>query len=236
MHAFLLAAGEGRRLRPLTDSRPKPMIVMRGRPILEHNIRLLAAHGIRDIILNTYYLPATVMEHFGDGSRFGVRIVYSHEPSLLGTAGALNPARDILGERFLLMYGDNLSTCNLSRLIEKHGNGALATVALFERDDVFQSGVARLESDDRISAFIEKPQPGHELSRWVNAGALVLEASVFDFIPRSGPSDIGRDVLPAALAAGKRINGYRMTERLWWIDSLADYERTLADDTLQELS
>jgi NDP-sugar pyrophosphorylase family protein len=235
MRAFLLAAGAGQRLRPLTDSLPKPMIAIRGRPILEYNVRLLAAHGVREIVINTHYLPATIVEYFGDGSAFGVRIEYSHESSLLGTAGALNPVRAMFGERFLLMYGDNLSTCDLSRMLEKHDDGAIATVALFPRDDVLQSGVARLESDDRITAFIEKPRPGEELSRWVNAGILVLEPSIFEFIPPSGSSDIGRDVLPAALAAGKHVNGYRMTERLWWIDSIADYDRTLADDSLQLL-
>jgi NDP-sugar pyrophosphorylase family protein len=235
MHAFLLAAGEGRRLRPLTDSVPKPMIVIRGRPILEYNVRLLAAHGIGDIVINTHYLPETVMDHFGDGSKFGVRITYSHEPALLGTAGALNPVRAALGGRFLLVYGDNLSTCDLSRLLEKRDDDALATIALFQRDDVSQSGVARLEFDDRITAFIEKPQPGQELSHWISAGILALKADIFEFIPPSGSSDIGRDVLPAALAAGKRIDGYRMTERLWWIDSIADYNRTLADNDLTQL-
>jgi len=235
MRAFLLAAGEGQRLRPLTNSLPKPMISVRGRPILEHNVRLLAAHGIRDIVINTHYLPATVMEHFGDGSKLGVRIAYSHETSLLGTAGALNPVRATLGERFLLMYGDNLSTCNLSRMFEKHDGGAIATVALFQRDDVSQSGIALLESDDRITAFVEKPERGQEVSHWVSAGVLVLEADIFEFIPPRGSSDIGRDVLPAALAAGKRVDGYRMAEHLWWIDSIADYDRTIADDALELL-
>jgi hypothetical protein len=88
MKALVLAAGEGRRLRPLTLDRPKPMLPIAGRPLLEHLVALLAAHGIREIAINLHYHPEAIVDHLGDGSRFGVRITYSHEPRLLGSAGA----------------------------------------------------------------------------------------------------------------------------------------------------
>src|ERR1700676_2990811 len=116
MRAFVLAAGEGRRLRPLTERVPKPMIEIRGRPILEHNVRLLVRHGFDDITINTHYLPDVVTAHFGDGRKFGARISYSHEDELLGTAGALNAVRARFDETFAVLYGDNLTTCDLSRL------------------------------------------------------------------------------------------------------------------------
>src|SRR5271165_2844762 len=90
VRAFVLAAGEGRRLRPLTDAVPKPMIPIRGRPILEHNVRMLARAGVTEIVVNLHHRGETIVEHFGDGSLFGVAISYVTEPELLGTAGALN--------------------------------------------------------------------------------------------------------------------------------------------------
>jgi NDP-sugar pyrophosphorylase family protein len=230
MRAFILAAGEGRRLRPLTERVPKPMIEVRGRPILEHNVRLLVRAGVRDITINTHYLPDVVTTNFDDGKKFGARISYSHETELLGTAGALNAVRDRFEETFVVVYGDNLTTCDLSRLIEVHRSGqATATIAVYARDDVSQSGVVVLDGDDRVLRFVEKPQAEERLGHWVNAGLLVLEPSIFRYIPSEGFSDFGRDVFPAALAAGDRIQAYRMTEHLWWIDSLADYERTVRD-------
>jgi NDP-sugar pyrophosphorylase family protein len=235
VQAFVLAAGEGRRLRPLTDDVPKPMIPIRGRPILEHNVRMLARYGASEIVINLHHRGDTIRAHFGDGGRFGVKIEYSEERELLGTAGALNAVRERFRAPFFLIYGDNLTTCDLGRLRARHREGAIATVALFEREDVAQSGVAALDGNDRITAFVEKPAPGTEPSHWVSAGVMVLDPAIFDFIPSSGPSDIGRDVLPAALAAGRVVAGYRMSERLWWIDSHADYDRTSADPALAQL-
>jgi len=230
MRAFILAAGEGRRLRPLTARAPKPMIEIRGRPILEHNVRLLVRHGARDVTINTHYLPDVVTKHFGDGERFGARIAYSHEPELLGTSGALNAVRERFDETFVVLYGDNLTTCDLSRMIEAHrGSGALGSIAVYHRDDVTQSGVVVLDNADRVLSFVEKPGAEQRLGNWVNAGILVLEPAIFRHIPPRGFSDFGRDVFPAALAAGDALRGYRMSEDLWWIDSLADYERTAAD-------
>jgi NDP-sugar pyrophosphorylase family protein len=236
VRAFVLAAGEGHRLRPLTENVPKPMIEIAGRPILEHNVRMLVRYGVTDITINTHYMPDAVTRHFGDGSAFGARISYSYEPELLGTAGALNAVRDRFEETFFVIYGDNLTTCDLSLLLERHRAGAgIATIALFQRDDVSQSGVAQLDSSDRIVGFVEKPKSDEAIGHWVNAGLLVLEPAIFRRIPMRGFSDFGKDVFPSALAAGGVLSGYRITERLWWIDSLADYERTLADPMLHGL-
>jgi len=227
MRALILAAGEGSRLRPLTEHVPKPMLEIAGRPILEHNVRLLARYGIRDIVINLHYHPEAVIEHFRDGAELGVRISYSYEPELLGTAGALNPIRASLTSTFLVLYGDNLSTCSISNLLELHGRSeAAATVALFEREDVLASGIVGLDEDDRITRFLEKPQAGEVFSHWVNAGILALEPDALGAVPPTGFSDFGRDVLPELLARGRKLSGYRMTEDLFWIDSLRDYERT----------
>jgi NDP-sugar pyrophosphorylase family protein len=224
---MLLAAGEGRRLGSTTLDRPKPMLEIAGRPILDHNIRFLARHGIRDLIVNLHHCPETITQYFGDGASRGVRISYSYEPALLGTAGAVKNVSQHFDETFIVMYGDNLSTCDLSRFVDFHRRkSGAATVALFHREDATASGIAELDGSDRIVRFLEKPRADEVFSRWVNAGILIMEPAVLDFIPNGRASDFGRDVLPAVLAAGQPIYGYRMTEELWWVDSPEDLERT----------
>src|SRR5581483_7303519 len=107
MRAVILAAGEGQRLHPLTKDVPKPMLTLAGRPILEHNVRMLARYGITDIAINTHHCPGSIVEHFGDGSSLGVKITYAPEKTLLGTAGALIPLRECLSSTFVVLYGDN---------------------------------------------------------------------------------------------------------------------------------
>jgi mannose-1-phosphate guanylyltransferase len=224
---MLLAAGEGRRLGSTTLDRPKPMLEIAGRPILDHNIRFLARHGIRDLIVNLHHCPETITQYFGDGASRGVRISYSYEPALLGTAGAVKNVWQHFDETFIVMYADNLTTCDLSRFIDFHRRkSGAATVALFHREDATASGIAELDGSDRIVRFLEKPRADEVFSRWVNAGILIMEPAVLDFIPNGRASDFGRDVLPAVLAAGQPIYGYRMTEELWWVDSPEDLERT----------
>jgi NDP-sugar pyrophosphorylase family protein len=228
MRALILAAGEGQRLRPFTQTMPKPMLSIAGRPILEHNVRLLERHGVREIAINLHHQPQAIRAHFGDGSSFGVHLRYTHEPELLGTAGALTQLRDYFTETFLVLYGDNLSTCDIGALLAQHrSHAAETTIALFSREDVSASGVAILDEADRIIGFIEKPAPGQTASTWVNAGIVAFEPHVLGYISRT-PCDFGRDVFPRMLAEKCALSGYRMreSESLWWVDSPADYERT----------
>ncbi|HTA38492.1 MAG TPA: nucleotidyltransferase family protein [Candidatus Acidoferrales bacterium] len=225
----MLAAGCGERLRPLTDDRPKPMIEIGGKPILRYNLETLARAGVREAVINLHYLPDRVREYFG-AECAGIALSYSYEPELLGTAGAARKCADFLrGDDFVVAYGDNLSTIDLGRLVAQHRrHDADLTLAVFHRDDVAASGIVGLDATDRVTRFLEKPREDEIFSRWVNAGYFVAKPSVLDAIPDNGPSDFGRDVLPLLLARGAHVDGYRMTERLWWIDSPADYERTLA--------
>jgi NDP-sugar pyrophosphorylase family protein len=134
---------------------------------------------------------------------------------------------DILTDTFAILFGDNLSTCNLEKMLDLHrSNGADATIALYRREDVRASGVAEIEPDDRIRRFIEKPSPEQTASRWVNAGIIFAQPVLLRYVPRERPSDLGRDVIPAMLSDGCSIFGYRMTEQLHWIDTPEDYERT----------
>jgi len=231
---MLLAAGRGSRLAPLTDTVPKCMVPIAGRPLLEHTVRWLATHGVTDLVINLHHLPEVVTDHFSDGGELGLRITYSAEQELQGTAGALRDAARVfpLDDPFFLWFGDNLSRCRLDRLWEAHRRvGGIATMALHERPDPTQSGIVSLDADDRITRFLEKPRPDQVFSHWVNAGILVLEPVILGALPTSGPADLGRDIFPALLAAGERLGGYRLSasEGLWWIDTPADLRAVQAD-------
>ncbi|HEY1977023.1 MAG TPA: nucleotidyltransferase family protein [Candidatus Baltobacteraceae bacterium] len=230
MRALVLAAGCGERLRPLTADRPKPMIEIGGKPVLQYNIELLARAGVREAVVNLHYQPDAIRSHFGDGRRFGVTIAYEYEPELLGTAGAArNAAARLRNGDFIVVYGDNLSTIDIAALTAFHREkDADLTIALFHRDDPGPSGIVAVDADSRVTRFVEKPRAGDVFSRWVNAGYLVAKSSVLDLIPADRPYDFGRDLLPRLIGDGARVFGYRMTEPLWWIDSLEDYRRTQA--------
>ena len=224
----MLAAGQGVRLRPLTERIPKCMVRLGGKPLLEYGIRWLRKHGVTDLAVNLHYLPEAVTEYFGDGERWDVHITYSREPEALGTAGGVKRMAPFFRGPFFVWYGDNLSTCRLDRLWQRHvSGGGAATVALHYRDDPVHGGIVALDAQDRITRFLEKPARSEVFSRWVNAGIYVLEPSVLDAIPAGRPVDFGLDVFPAMLAQGQALSGYRMSEgeRLWWVDRAADLQR-----------
>jgi NDP-sugar pyrophosphorylase family protein len=232
VQAVILAAGEGRRLGPLTEKRPKPMLSLAGKPVLEHNLRLLRAHGIVRIFMNIHHCANAIVEHFGDGSALGIHVEYSREETLLGTAGALRPLREWLTSTFLVLYGDNLTTCDLTALIAFHRlKGGVVTMAVYHRENATAGGIMQFDADDRIVRFVEKPKSGEVFSSWVNAGIMVCEPQVLDAIP-PGFSDFGKNIIPDLLAAGKALFAYRMDdrrERLFWIDSPEDYERAKSE-------
>lgn len=228
--AMLLAAGKSTRLADLAGGLPKPMLPIGGRPLIEHTVLTLAGAGITDIMINLHHRGEAVQAHFRDGARFGVRMHYSHEPELLGTAGGILKCRTFFEDGpFVVIYGDNLTTCRLDRLAAHHHQcQGIGTIALFWRDDVSPHSSVAIEADTRITGFIEKPRSEDAPSHWISAGIIVFEPQVLDRIPSTVPCDLGFDVFPLLLAEGERLYGYYMTgdEGLWWIDTPAHYERT----------
>ncbi|MHB8642698.1 MAG: nucleotidyltransferase family protein [Gaiellaceae bacterium] len=234
MKALLLAAGLGSRLRPLTDAVPKCLLPVAGKSTLLRAVELLRGQGVTDLIVNLHHRPETVVAVLGDGRALGVRVEYSHEPELLGTAGALDACRDRLDGRFLVLFADNVYACDLDDVLTLHErHGATLTMALHRRDDARQSGWAEVDEDGRVARFVEKPEAAAPFGGWVNAGLLVCEQGVLKAVPRGVSSDFGRDVVPALLAAGEPVAGYRMAreELLLWIDTPADLDR--AAETLR---
>lgn len=229
MKALILAAGEGTRLRPLTLDRPKPMVPLAGRPILEHLVGLLRLHGVTRVAINLHYKPEAIVDYFGDGRHFGVSIEYSWESRLLGSAGAAKQLEWFLTEPFVVLYGDVLTNLDLSALARKHAErSSLATLALYAPDDLTRCGVVELAADDRIVDFVEKPAhalPGH----LANAGVGVFEPDVLNFVPHGRSFDFGHDVIPMLVARGLPVFGHVGDGYILDIGSPERYAQARAD-------
>lgn len=234
MKAMLLAAGEGTRLRPLTLDRPKPMVPIGGRPILEHLVGSTRACGIREMVINLHYCPDAITEYFGDGSAAGVHITYSRERALLGSAGAVKQVGPAyFSETFLVLYGDVLTDIDLRDLVRLHRErGGLATLALYEVEDPSRAGIVQTAADGRVSRFVEKPVAGESAGNLANAGVYVLEPAVLDWIPAGAPCDFGRDVFPALLSAGIPIYAHRLPGYVQDIGSPERYAQAEEDARL----
>lgn len=219
--AVILAAGKGNRLAGVVDDIPKPMININGRPILEHNLLSLKNIGVTNIYLNLHQLPEVIKNYFGNGEKFGVKITYSFEPELLGTAGALNNFRPYLSEKpFMLIYGDNLINFDLVSLINFHvKKDGLAALGLYYREEVHLSGVVETSTDGLITRFVEKPLAGSESSHWVNTGVYVLAPKILDYIPSAGRTDFGKDLFPGLIKKGEKLYGLKVNGQVIPIDT-----------------
>jgi mannose-1-phosphate guanylyltransferase len=214
MKAMILAAGLGTRLRPVTYAMPKPMVPVLNRPVMEHTARLLARHGFDEAIANLHWFPELIEAHFGDGSDFGLRLSYSFEERLLGTAGGVRNAGDFLGDSFLVVAGDALTDIDFGAMRAFHeSHDGLVTMATKRVADTDQFGVVIAGADGRIQGFQEKPDPAEALSDLANTCIYMFRAEVFDYFPAPGTSndagpddppefaDWAKDVFPALLEA-----------------------------------
>ncbi|MFA5839287.1 MAG: NDP-sugar synthase [Candidatus Margulisiibacteriota bacterium] len=226
MKAFIMAAGYGTRLEPLTIAVPKPMVPIVNIPTMQHNVELLKQHGLKEIVANIHYHPEQIENFFGDGNMFGVSLTYSYEEELLGTAGGVKRMASKIAkvnDTFLVLSSDALTDINLGRLIAYHKEKkALVTMALCEMEDVSQFGVVERDEEGKILAFQEKPRPEEARSKFVNTGIYVMEPAILDLIPK-GHYDFGKQLFPELVANKSEIYGYQMVE--YWSDvgSLEQY-------------
>lgn len=214
MKAYVMAAGVGTRLEPLTLAVPKPMVPVCNVPIMEYNISLLKKHGLSDITANLHYFPEHIENYFKDGSAHGVRMAYSFEEELMGTAGGVRKMAGVSmlkeGERAVVMSADVLTDIDLSSLIKFHEErGSRATIALIEVEDTSEFGVVVTDDSGRITAFQEKPRNEEALSRMVNTGVYVLEKEVVDLIPPETFYDFGKELFPLLVSKGVPFFGYK---------------------------
>jgi NDP-sugar pyrophosphorylase family protein len=207
---LLLAAGKGERLRPLTDDRPKSMVAIAGRPMVDYSLFWLRTQGITEVAINLHHLPDVLASHVGDGGRHGVRVRYSREVRLLGSAGALVPLLEFFRtERdFVVLYGDVLTNLDLAAVLDQHRHrGAEVTVVVTTAEDPTRCGVVEFDADGWIRSWIEKPRRDQVFSGWVNAGIYVCSGRVLEHLPRPCPVpyDFAADFVPVLLARGVRM-------------------------------
>lgn len=201
MKAIIMAGGEGSRLRPLTCDRPKPLVPVLGKPIMEYGIELLKKHGIKDIGVTLQYLPNAIIDYFGDGSKWGVNLQYFLEEVPLGTAGSVKNAETFLDESFLVISGDALTDFNLSEIIAFHfKKQSLATIVLTVVSNPLEYGIVITDSANNITSFLEKPGWGEVFSDTVNTGIYVFEPDILKLIPEKTVFDFSKDLFPKILA------------------------------------
>jgi mannose-1-phosphate guanylyltransferase len=208
--AFLLAAGIGSRLRPITDTTPKCMLEIGGRPLLGIWLDELASAGAQDVLVNLHYLPDVVRAYVaGRDGPPAVRLFF--EPELLGSAGTLAANRDwVVGEDFFLACNaDNLTDFDLRSLVEDHHrSGAVATLTAFHSPDPSAGGVLETDAGGWVTSFTEKP--AHPVSDLVNAGMYAFSPALLAEIGRPAPVDIGYDLLPRLVGRARvvPVEGY----------------------------
>src|SRR6201996_137510 len=203
-----MAGGEGTRLRPLTSNQPKPMMPLVNRPMIEHIIGLLKKHGFEEIVVTVAFQANTIRTYFGNGSEFGVRMVYATEEMPLGTAGSVRNAMDELTEPFLVISGDVVTDIDLAAVVEFHRERkALATIGLKAMENPLEFGIVITREDGSIERFLEKPSWGQVFSDTINTGIYVLEPEVFDYIEPGKPVDFSSDVFPRLLDDGMPLFG-----------------------------
>lgn len=218
MKALLLAGGFGTRLRPLTYTRPKPLLPVANRPHVLHVFDLLQRHGVDDVVLLTSYLASTFDFLVEVARERGMRLDVTQEVEPLGTAGALKNAEAFTGdEAFLAFNGDVLTDVDLTEVVAFHrARGAEATICLTPVEDPSIYGVVAAEPDGRVRQFIEKPPPGTAPTNLINAGVYVLEPSVLARIPPDEPCSIERATFPEMVEEGARL--FATPSERYWID------------------
>lgn len=160
MKAIIVSGGKGERLRPLTDTLPKPMIEVAGRPILEHIINLFKKNGITDFIISVCYLPEKITDYFGNGKNFGVNIkyIYEKENFPLGTAGNIAAARHLIDSTFIVTYADILRDLNIADMVKFHKNKkGIATLNIYKREGKYPKSMVFFDKNSKITKFVERP-------------------------------------------------------------------------------
>ena len=230
MKAVIMAGGEGSRLRPLTCDRPKPMVPLMNRPMMEHIVALLKRYGLQEIGVTLQYLPEQIQKYFGDGQEFGVSMQYFIEDPPLGTAGSVKNSGDFLDETFMVISGDALTDFNLQKAMDFHRQkGGVATLVLTSVETPLEYGVVIADKSGVITQFLEKPGWGEVFSDTVNTGIYILEPEVLQFIPEGKMFDFAKDLFPLLMKKGYPLYGY-VAEGYWCdIGNLKQYHEAHLD-------
>jgi len=221
MRAMILAAGKGTRLRPLTESVPKPLIEVAGRPMIAFPLQLLRDAGIKEVVINLHHLGDQIRQRLGDGSAYGVRITYSEENPILDTGGAIGAARRFLdGDTFVVLNADTVIDLRLMDVVEFHArHHAIATMVLRPDPDAARHDDIGIDGAHRIRRLLGQAygdaadRDDEPMERLMFPGVHVFEPRVFDYMP-DGVYSVTRDTYPRLLAAGEPVYGY--VHRGYW--------------------
>ena len=210
MQCVILAGGRGSRLGPLTETRPKALVEVAGRPFLEYQLELLRRSGVREVVLCVGYLGAEVEQTIGDGSRLGLSVQYSFDGSQpLGTAGAVRNALPLLDESFLVTYGDTLLTVDHSAVARAHASSGLpALMTVLENENRYAPSNAVVEGE-LVVAYRKNPPP--QQARWIDYGLLAFQRAAIEH------SDADLEPVLAKLADERRLAAYAVDERFYEI-------------------
>lgn len=219
--AIVLAAGRGERMMPLTKDSPKPLMPIHGKPMMEYVVDLLAAHGICHVGVNLFYQADAIKRHFGNGERFGVKMLYVRECELTGTAGGAKKVAEKMGikEPFFVISSDIMVNFDLTDIYSFHQqHGGIATICCYWRSreqlQFKKSGLVLFDANTKqVVQFIERPKGEEDIvSQWVNSSVYVLSPEILDLIPNeiegSKIVDLPKHVFPALLDRGVKLYTY----------------------------
>lgn len=215
----MLVGGQGSRLRPLTETTPKPMLPVAGVPFLTHVLARAKEAGVDHVVLSTSYKAEVFSEHFGDGTSLGLELEYVQELEPLGTGGGIRNVASSLrggpGDPVLIFNGDVLSGHDIAGQVRDHeSSGAAVTLYLTEVDDPRRFGIVPTDGDGRVTAFLEKSES--PVTNRINAGCYVFRRDVIDRIPAGRPVSVERETFPQLLADGVLVRGW--VESTYWLD------------------
>jgi len=223
--AIIMAGGEGTRLRPLTCNRPKPMIPVMNKPVIEHAVNLLKRHNITDIIISLFYLPENIQNYFGDGSEWDVNISYSVEETPLGTAGGVKQAMGGSNDTFVILSGDGIIDFDITEIINFHNTKSSPfTIVLNHVSKPTEYGIVITREDGTIDKFLEKPSWSEVFSDTANTGMYVINPKIIgEYIPDNTKYDFSFDLFPQLQENKIPLYGY-IAEGYWCdVGNLSSY-------------
>jgi NDP-sugar pyrophosphorylase family protein len=239
MKAMILAAGEGMRLRPITETVPKALVEVGGRPLIDYALDTVRRAGLTEVVINLHHLGDLIRDHVGDGSAHGLRALYSAEDPLLGSGGGIVHARSLLGDAtFVTLNADTIVDVDLEAIATYHRDkGAMATMVLREDPRMADFGLIRTDAGGRIRRFLDHTGPGAPaddvLEAFMYSGVQVLDPGVFRYMPGQGAFSITAVTYPDMLAADEPLYGYPFKGR--WITVGTPAELEAANRTLNGL-
>lgn len=218
MKAIIMAGGEGTRLKSVSGDLPKPMVLLAGKPVLEHILSLLKRCGIKEVCMSLHYRPEIIQNYFGSGEKFGIPIKYHIESVPLGTAGGVKACKWFYGDRdFMVISGDSACDFDLKALTEAHRRHRPAvTMALYSHPSPLRYGTVLFDRMGRVVSFTEKPSWGQVVSDMINTGIYVLSPEAMEPVPENTMFDFSKDLFPILMKSGKEIRALPMDG--YWCD------------------